>query len=1183
MPTADQFLKNSKTAAEFLQQSPPQSLFDPVSAGTPPVQAADFTPSPQPIQRGQEALLGGVDEFFGVPESLDDVSPTEIPGQFARMGTRAVIGGAGFLPSLAEKFISPQEGQSRLDVAKEEAIGLGGTLGRFPFQARMLALKGLGLDPNQALNPLDQAAMSLVERITGETFEEFNKGIEKSLLAAPEETIFSPLIGVAGLRAGKGLVKKASKVKETPPPRIGETPEAEPFTTRIEEPKTPLQVSEQALKTQGKLKAAGETVESVRKVVPKERIPTQLTPKPVAVPSQQPRTEQTPFVMNNANIARTRKAYKGFEKLPPPRKKGVIQSSEEAIQRGYDRDALQIATEVNKNPRPLSASEQMGGMLRIDEIQPQYLESTNKWQALKKAGKEDAAALEQQRANNLLSEMDEITRALKYSGGTEVARSLSIRRNLQPETISTILLEAERLKGERLSKPETKQVEMAFNKEANLQKRLDEMTKKWETEKARTNEAIAKQVINRQLRGERTSVKRETIRNRMTSIEKQLQGLGFRANDITGASVEALWLVGKYAGEIAKLGEFKFEGIIAEVKKKFPDFTKDDIILGITTKNPKLQGKLRSDATKRVSQLKTQAQLLLDIEKAEKGVFVQKKGRATQLPEIRKLQRQLTKLRKEAYRSEVDGAKLERALQLINELQDQLVNQHRLVKKGKSLPSEELADAQKKAQAIRKQMRTEDRLSDLNEQIRTGEFKIREKPESVDVPIELQRLQVDVRRQSRKIRDIIEDMRPRTKGDAFREVVNLTRTLKATADMSATFRQGLVPTLHLLRRGQFKKVGKLEVQAIKSFFSEFTADQIDIAIKSADHHYLREQAGLYLAERGAAKTTLREEQFMSRVAEKIPIMKHIVKASDRHMTTSLNLLRSTMFDSFLQKFPNATKIELKAWAEYVNAASGRGNVGRAADGLSNIFFAPRFAASRVQTPLRFFQNMKRPRVRNEIAKDMAAVVSVGMTALVLADLAGGDVEYLDPSNSDWGKMRFGDTRIDVWAGFQQPARVIARLTAGKITSDEDVNPFDLLYRFAAYKTAPHVGIVYQLYTGKDIVGQPVTPTETAINAALPIIVESTIEAYQREGLSKAAVTAGVEFVGFGANTFADSESRTRRRIKKLKNQGKDKEAKALGLNWNLINPDDPIREVDGFEVSKPKKKSNTTRLNPAGR
>ena len=245
--------------------------------------------------------------------------------------------------------------------------------------------------------------------------------------------------------------------------------------------------------------------------------------------------------------------------------------------------------------------------------------------------------------------------------------------------------------------------------------------------------------------------------------------------------------------------------------------------------------------------------------------------------------------------------------------------------------------------------------------------------------------------------------------------------------------------------------------------------------------------------------------------------------------------------------------------------------GGAATAVSTAIFAPRFAVSRIQAPFQLFRFWKQPRVRKEIAKDYAAIAGVGLTMLTLADWAGLEVG-VDPRDSDFGKIRFGDTRIDIWGGVQQPMRLISRIILGAtdkagITgntltdSEKRVDPMELLGRFAAFKIAPSLSIPLELYRGKTAVGEERTPSQTAVRAVIPLVLEDVLEAARKSGFTAAAVTAPLVVLGVGVSTFSDSATRVRRDIRKLLEEGKIEEATQRRRRWNEANPNNPILTV----------------------
>ncbi|MCK5601808.1 hypothetical protein KAR91_08070, partial [Candidatus Pacearchaeota archaeon] len=611
--------------------------------------------------------------------------------------------------------------------------------------------------------------------------------------------------------------------------------------------------------------------------------------------------------------------------------------------------------------------------------------------------------------------------------------------------------------------------------------------------------------------------------------------------------------------ELARLNERLRTGELKVSKKLLPKKISPEL------KRAQIElKKARTDVSKRVAQLKTRNRLLLEIENAEKGIFKKRIERPVQPFEIRRLQRTLTKLRSEAYRSGLDATRLEKAIQKINDLQDQLANQFRPVRKRKLVETPELASAKGKIREIQQLMRTTDELARLREQLRNNQFEVSKKLLPKKISPEMERAQIDLKIARKEVQGAISDMAPLTFKKGAVELADTFRTLKATLDVSGTLRQGFISTVShpFLAAKTFPK----SVQAI---FSKFTSEQIDNAIRSVPHHYIREKSGLYLSPVGAGKIKLstREEAFRGQMIQRVPIIGHLVKGSERHMLTYLNLIRSEVFDQFLAKNPNATHAELSAMASIINVTTGRGNLGRASaigSELGFLAFAPRFAVSRIQTPWYYAKGLKLPRVRREVIRDMTSVATTGATILGLAEMAGFEVGD-DPRESDFGKIRVGNTRIDIWAGYQQPMRLLWRVGlsgtdrvgfTGKQLSEFEkrADPVELFGRFARYKIAPSINIPIELLTGRTVVGEPTTPSEAAVRALFPIVVEDIREAFQDAGFSRVKLVAPLAALGVGTNTFTDSESRVRRDIKRALRDGNYGAAKAKQWEWNIENP-----------------------------
>lgn len=1061
-----------------------------------------------------------------------------------------------------------------------KALGVGAKLP----QAGRLATVGRTAAQGAGVGALGGGYYQGQQAIQGREFDPTTIGLEAGIFGAADVAlrglggVMARLLKQGRKQEAKALLETAKGVKDAKGLRedarrvypARDVPEGRAVKGR---PDLERQAPREAGRPEAQVKQPWEPQIATAKAAPEFVAPPPVKPpKPVVKPP----VEEKVVRLNKAETAQLRSDY-GLDALPAPKRQGILKTFSEAKEQGMDQRALQVADEVISTKRATTRHEHHGMALKVTELSNEYDAAIRQSSTLATKGEKMASKVESQRAESILDQIDKLTRASDL-GGTEASRALSFRKvgvNRESMTMAAVTQRMQSAKGSKLTAQESTKVQEAVKRYSVAEGKVRELETKYAAEVANREKLIAERVTATQVKKARITSRaknaRQLIMIERADIKKQLQAIGFRVNDITGVTAEGSYLIGRLAVNYIKEGAVTLDAVARKVMADIPNITKNDVYAALNAKSPRAQKKARREVDRQIRQIKTQARLLTDIEKVEKGIFPATVKKVPQPTEIRSLQKQLRDLRSEAYRSNIESAKLERALNSINELQDQLTNQYRKVRKRQPLESAELAGVRTKLKDIRNDMRTTDQLADLKEQLRTGNFKVKAPAPARVLPPALERTKVELSMARKRIRAMIEESAPITARRVGVEAVNTARTLKATADMSATLRQGLA------------LVARRPIEGIKAFdksfgatFSRTKAEQIDTAIRSADHHYIREKSGLFLPDIGSAKINAREEMFMAQWIEKVPGVGAVVKASNRHMVTFLNLMRTSAFDQFLMKYPNATPRELKAWANWVNIASGRGDLGRAsaiANELSLGIFAPRFAASRIETPFMAFKNWKHPRVRKEIAKDYAALAGLGGTALGLAHLAGFEVG-LDPRSPDFGKIRVGDTRIDIWGGFQQPARLITRiglgatdkagLTGKQLTEREkDIDPIELVSRFAAFKLAPSITVPTELYRGRSIVGEPMTPTETAIRSVTPMVYDDIFDAYRRDGLGVATASGVFNFLGVGTNTYEDSETQTRKKIRRMFNEGNGAAAFQLRLEWNMRHPDNKIVKISG--------------------
>lgn len=505
-------------------------------------------------------------------------------------------------------------------------------------------------------------------------------------------------------------------------------------------------------------------------------------------------------------------------------------------------------------------------------------------------------------------------------------------------------------------------------------------------------------------------------------------------------------------------------------------------------------------------------------------------GEAPPTPEVQNarlnaLRQRIADLREQVAQAQVDPAavnaqRLAKLDRLIAETEAQIEGGFRAIRepRGGIVDTPEVEATRRELRDLQRLMRTEDSIADLNEQIRTGEYKVSVPEQRILTNARLERALIKQKQLRRQVDEYIERRRKLTPTETIVQTLLVPRTLLATADMSGLLRQGL-----LLASSRPITATRTFAASFKALFNENTADAIAISIENRPLFLEGERAGLFLSESGSA-IKAREEHFLSNFVDRIPGVRRVVRASERSMVTTLNMLRTAAFDGFVKAHPEATLEQKQAYARYVNAASGRGNIKMSAQWakrLNAVFFAPRYAVSRFETLASPFQNWNDATVRNAILRDFGALIGTGLSVLWLANMAGADVT-LDPSDSDFGKIVIDDTRIDIWGGLQQPVRLVLQAAvagpqrAEMVDLEKEIDPLDAAAQFVKYKLSPAVSVPLALWTGENVIGQEQGAGETLVRAVTPLgVAEGVDVGVQNESVAAGLAAFGASFVGLG--------------------------------------------------------------------
>lgn len=380
----------------------------------------------------------------------------------------------------------------------------------------------------------------------------------------------------------------------------------------------------------------------------------------------------------------------------------------------------------------------------------------------------------------------------------------------------------------------------------------------------------------------------------------------------------------------------------------------------------------------------------------------------------------------------------------------------------------------------------------------------------------------------------------RKAGQVAVDVLGVPRSLMASFDVSAPFRQGLVAgARHPL----------IFSRDLKHMFRALTSENYYQSLLDEIHARpsfpLMEESGVKFTELGG-DLSKREEQFISNYAEKITGGRRgPVRASGRAYTGFLDRLRADMFDHQLKLAAKAgvnveDKNQLRSIARLVNSATGRGDLGPVeswAPALNTIFFSPRLIGSRVNMLNPVWYATLKPHARKQALRSMiqlgGAVSALLATAAYFTKASVGT----DPRSSDFAKLRVGSTRMDVLGGFQQYVRVGTQIYKGETVNPDtgavshigtgfgDKTRAQIFSNFMQGKFAPPVSFINDFFQGTDFSGQPFSVKKAALQRVTPLVAQDAYDLYgSTDSVPLAMLGYSISAFGIGMQTYAAKDT-----------------------------------------------------------
>ncbi len=420
--------------------------------------------------------------------------------------------------------------------------------------------------------------------------------------------------------------------------------------------------------------------------------------------------------------------------------------------------------------------------------------------------------------------------------------------------------------------------------------------------------------------------------------------------------------------------------------------------------------------------------------------------------------------------------------------------------------------------------------------------------------------------------------------DGAADISNFMRTMVAGGDISVAGRQ-----LRLLGQRYPAEYGKAIAAGAKSYASEDLATMVRKEYESSEFHQEAKKYVKFFEKAGtqAVEPSERPEWYISHYPEKIPIIGNLIRMGNRNYVETTNYFTQAIWDKLrLQDGINGvepTKAQLTERGKWLMSMEGKPEIGgivgrRIAPITAGFFFAPRFAISRFTSPMYLAKLASGDPVARQIGKQtagaFASLIGTNVAILALIKLVYGDdaTIELNPLSADWGKGKIGNTRIDLWSGYQQAARFLVQLVMGQYKTASghirDRERKDLIGTFIRSKENPLVSLISDLWAGKTYQGdKPFSAPKGEMGKKLdelgvPDIIQGVgKEAYNRmlfmwvQDFADASVNDGwptglaagtLSFAGINTSSYTDTAST---KLAKFKDEIAQKEYKE---NWEDI-------------------------------
>ena len=391
---------------------------------------------------------------------------------------------------------------------------------------------------------------------------------------------------------------------------------------------------------------------------------------------------------------------------------------------------------------------------------------------------------------------------------------------------------------------------------------------------------------------------------------------------------------------------------------------------------------------------------------------------------------------------------------------------------------------------------------------------------------------------------------------AIKSLADLSVSMVATLDNSFLGRQGLkVLMTHPTRWANGA------VQSFKNFGMELGGKNAMDALRADILSRPNAMNGNYEL---AKIIDLNEEAFPTSFPEKVPGLGRVFKGSEAAFKGSALRMRADLFDLVLEQMSSvqdSLSAKLPIVGKYlkgtdatakpliqdvgmlVNGLTAKGYMGeRGGNPFKGLLWAPKMLKANfdVLTAYTFSKKKISPAVRLQAWKNLIKIVGVTSVILSVAKALDPESVELDPTSSDFGKIKYGpdhSQRTDISGGMGSLITLASRLLTGRYKSSTtgDVkeygtefgmrNRFDAVVDFLTNKVTPPLHVMIDLLKGQTSDGKAPTVANELMQLYVPLPARQGIE-FVKDPSWDRGVGVLFDFFGLSGNNYLDSNKNT---------------------------------------------------------